>query len=287
MNKLLQFILLRLLEKNKQSFSNLPQLVIFSQDHIGNAINAYGRYEGDILEALKINVFPLLRNRRNCLDIGANIGNHSVYFSDHFNSVISFEPHKKVFDVLSINASLKNNIFPFNIGLSDEAKTVFAKEEISNMGGTTIIGENQGDFKNSRIVSFELNTLDNFIAENNIKDIDFMKIDIEGHELLALKGGNILLNSDSPVIAFECSIDEVDNGTSDVFSLLQYNGYEYMYELRFQMPKIFMFTEGFTNLYKFFLSVFNKEKEFRLQKITSLEKKFYHLVIASKYELIS
>ena len=41
------------------------------------------------------------------LDIGANIGNHSVFFADDFLQVYSFEPLTQNFDLLKINSKLK------------------------------------------------------------------------------------------------------------------------------------------------------------------------------------
>ena len=41
------------------------------------------------------------------LDIGANIGNHSLFFSNYFYKVLSFEPHPKIFKVLAINTEDK------------------------------------------------------------------------------------------------------------------------------------------------------------------------------------
>jgi hypothetical protein len=42
-----------------------------------------------------------------------------------------------------------------------------------------------------------LKTLDDFCAEHNILHIDFLKIDIEGHELICLQGAENMLQSDS------------------------------------------------------------------------------------------
>ena len=88
------------------------QLVIFSFDHIGHRINLDGVYEKEELEFLFDWLAELgcdLKNKT-ALDVGANIGNHSLFFSDRFKSVFSFEPNPRTFKVLSLNADLKENI---------------------------------------------------------------------------------------------------------------------------------------------------------------------------------
>jgi hypothetical protein len=61
------------------------KLVVFANDTIGNAINASGFYEWSELEAIFDFLKPLHGqfNRSLALDIGANIGNHSIYLSMH------------------------------------------------------------------------------------------------------------------------------------------------------------------------------------------------------------
>ena len=88
-----------------------PSLAIFAFDHVGLAINSHGRYENDILNA----TFQFLKSKEligdgAALDVGANIGNHSVFFAKYFNKVVSFEPHPKVFKLLTINTEDLANI---------------------------------------------------------------------------------------------------------------------------------------------------------------------------------
>ena len=80
-------------------------MAIFSFDHIGHKINLDGVYERNELDFL----FEWLATHSpdvfngTAIDIGANIGNHSLYLSNYFEKVVSFEPHPRTFKLLEIN----------------------------------------------------------------------------------------------------------------------------------------------------------------------------------------
>ena len=86
-----------------------------------------------------------------CIDIGANIGNHSLYFSDFYRKVYSFEPSEKIFNVLSLNSKLVNNIQCFNFGCSNEDKTALLSSVSTNRGGSFISSEEkEGETPNKK-----------------------------------------------------------------------------------------------------------------------------------------
>jgi hypothetical protein len=58
-------------------------------DSIGQAIILNGFYERELLQGM---CSLVLDKNSIALDVGANIGNHSLFFSNNFDSVISFEP---------------------------------------------------------------------------------------------------------------------------------------------------------------------------------------------------
>src|SRR5690606_3866529 len=57
----------------------------------------------------------------------------------------------------------------------------------------------------------EIRTIDQFCRDQNISNIDFLKLDIEGHEMAALRGASEMLNKNAiRFIQFEfggCNID--------------------------------------------------------------------------------
>lgn len=133
------------------------------------------------------------------LDIGANIGNHTLYWALLCNAakIYSFEPIKSTYDILVKNIELnelKQKVNLFNVGLSDEktsADIVCYYED--NIGGISV--------KKSETGSLLLDKLDNIEIKES--KIDFVKIDVEGHELLALKGATKTLEKYKPAIFIE------------------------------------------------------------------------------------
>lgn len=205
------------------------QLAIFSHDLIGNSINADGIYEKQELDLL----ISWLRKENfdfssTCIDIGANIGNHSLYFSRFFNKVISFEPNPRIYKLLTFNAELVSNIDCYEVALSNESGTASINFNSTNMGGGTISDSGYGS------VEIKKSKLDDFEIED---DISVIKIDVEGHELNVLHGASIIIQKNMPLILFEQHIKDFINGESPVIELLKSYGYKKFATVDFS-PKI-------------------------------------------------
>ena len=80
---ILSYINNKIARKNIKKF---PQLAIFSFEDIGLIINLDGRYEDENLQLIeKFIKNNLLDSKlKTALDIGANIGNHSLFLSQYF-----------------------------------------------------------------------------------------------------------------------------------------------------------------------------------------------------------
>jgi FkbM family methyltransferase len=73
----------------------------------------------------------------------------------------------------------------------------------------------------------EVVSLDEYAKEKKLEKIDFIKCDVEGHELKVFKGAENILRKDSPALLFECERRHLENSeTQDVFSFLQKLGYK-------------------------------------------------------------
>ena len=123
---------------NSEEFKKIYKrgFVYFFNDTISKEISIFGTYEKEQLN--KIIDITKSKKRRICLDIGANIGNHSLFFSNFFEKVISFEPHYKTFQVLKINAKNNKNIKIFNLALSNKKSFLYFKDtQTTNMGGNS------------------------------------------------------------------------------------------------------------------------------------------------------
>tara|TARA_B110000208_G_scaffold191711_2_gene259723 strand:- start:3347 stop:4123 length:777 start_codon:yes stop_codon:yes gene_type:complete len=147
-----------------------------------------------------------------CLDIGANIGTHSIILSNYFLKVYSFEPQIDNYNILLKNIKINNckNIISFNKGLSNKEANLkmkcFDKNKKNNIGAIGISKDIDKGCESIKTI-----TLDSL----NINNINFIKIDIEGHEYQAFLGGLKTLKKNKPTIIFE-----EHNYNSNIFKLL-------------------------------------------------------------------
>lgn len=200
----------------------LPQLAIFGFEHVGRAVTVWGRYERDELELLldTLRAQGLLAADGLCLDIGANIGNHALFFAPHFAQVLAFEPNPRTCTLLRLNAALAPNVRVFDIGLSDAAGTATLSVPADNIGMATLQPGAPG-----AAVACTLQRLDD-LPELAGQRVALVKIDVEGHEPAALRGALRTLRRDRPVVVFEQLPDDIDaQGSSPTMEVLRQAGY--------------------------------------------------------------
>lgn len=137
-----------------------------------------------------------------CLDIGANVGALTLAMAKivgNKGSVYSFEPGPRNFDRLSYNIKLNKKfagiIKPIAKGISDQEGKLYWEEEMHNLGNAGL--------KNKGTIEVPVTTIDQFFDDKSLRKIDFVKIDIEGMELEALKGGLNTWKKYEPIFYFE------------------------------------------------------------------------------------
>jgi FkbM family methyltransferase len=199
---------------------NRKQLVVFAFDYIGHKINLDGVYEIGDLDFFFAAMAPnkALLSAATAIDIGANIGNHSLYFSDHFRKVLSFEPNPRTFQVLRLNAELAGNVTCFNEGISDVNGEVLLETCNTNSGRSAITDRDGGNTRSIRVKA-----LDSVIDE--AEDVRLIKIDVEGHEEQALTGAEQTIRRNRPVILFEQHKEDFRDGSTAALELLKSYGY--------------------------------------------------------------
>ncbi len=228
----------RALERRRRKFIHeYPQVACLAFDLISTEIALKGRYEADELVCLKTDLFEKMARRRVCLDIGANIGNHSLFFADMFSRVYAFEPNPRTFRLLEINSELVTNILPLNIGASDKQETRTAYQDALNMGATTVHKE-LSDYKVANKVTavtkmeIALDKVDDVLSSEDQNQVDFIKFDVEGHEPYALEGMRRILQASGPVVAMEVSRLSFQGGKSPSVEILRELGYCFFYSMR-------------------------------------------------------
>ena len=121
-------------------------------------------------------------------DVGCRTDSEFINF-DH--EVHYFDPVPQFIDIIS-NAQLRNARPFFNkFGLSDENKEHFYFPTYQSFNDRTISCKVSDE--NNKII-LQLRTAKDYIIKNQISEIDFLKIDTEGHELNVLKGFDRLLS---------------------------------------------------------------------------------------------
>ena len=137
------------------------------------------------------------------IDVGANIGNHSIFFNRFCGSTVvySFEIDEKVFALLKKN--MENNCSEDTyhlkeIGILDKEGFVDISETNHLNAGMTRIVNTEGTEK-------KVNTLDNLL--DNVKNVVLIKIDVEGLELQIINGAQKILENQSPVIFAELATE--------------------------------------------------------------------------------
>ncbi|NYD76466.1 FkbM family methyltransferase [Arthrobacter cupressi] len=181
-------------------------------------LNAF--YEHDLLE--KISSIPM-RDDGAIIDVGANIGNHTVYFGKFFsNQVFSIEPVQANFQILEANIA--------DNGLSDRVTPILAVawDSSSNFSMSQSIPSNFGTFKATESTNEQAtvpgDTLENLIGDQNIA---LMKVDVEGSEDSVIRGALPLITKYKPLIVAESHTPEAFRALNELLSPI---GYEVLAE---------------------------------------------------------
>ncbi|MEY3273035.1 MAG: hypothetical protein RLZZ341_1936, partial [Pseudomonadota bacterium] len=116
----------------------MPPLAIFAFDHVGRSVELWGRYERDELALLMQCLEDLVDRGGVAVDVGANVGNHALFFAAHFAEVLAFEPHPRTHALLALNASLRSNVRCFPFALSDRVGTAMLATPPGNAGMASI-----------------------------------------------------------------------------------------------------------------------------------------------------
>jgi methyltransferase, FkbM family len=160
----------------------------------------------DFRHSGELNVLKYIRKKLDnqqkivIFDVGANVGNYSKCLSDLFytneTAIYSFEPSGKTFEKFIENTSDVTNIIPNNIGFSDieETRMLFTDNEASGLASVYQRNLEYFDITMNLSETIKLTTIDKYCESHQIDKIHFLKLDIEGHELNALKGAARMIN---------------------------------------------------------------------------------------------
>ncbi len=174
-----------------------------------------------------------------CLDVGANLGTYAFYLAKivgETGQVFAFEPLPATYQGLVANMAKARltNVRPYNVGMSDHEGTavlfVPQRQGLPSHGRAHLHPPEAQEA--GECIQIQLTTIDAFCIRHNLARVDFIKMDIEGAELLALRGAVEVIGAYQPKLLLE--IEEAHTQKygykpQDIFAMLAAYGYRDVY----------------------------------------------------------
>jgi len=154
------------------------------------------------------------KSDKEIIDVGAHIGMYTIEFAKKAKRVHSFECSPKSFNYLCANIALRQCDYvvnKYNVGLSDhEGSAKYYIRDSKDGGGNGITYLPYDTKNNVPTIEVPIKKLDSF----GLTNINFIKIDVEGHEENVIRGAEkTLVENDYPKILFESWPERMDNET--------------------------------------------------------------------------
>ncbi len=185
-------IINRLNSQLKLEYVLIDEKKLFLDDTDSLFLSAYGSHEKTITSLVKKEI----KQGDTVLDIGAHIGYYTIIFSNLVGPkghVYSFEPDPQNFSLLekTVKENKLTNVHIFQNAVSDKNESVeFFQSNVDSIGNRMFDSNESG-------IKIQINSisLDKFFKDK-FNEINFIKMDIQGAEGLAIKGmTNILQNN--------------------------------------------------------------------------------------------
>lgn len=139
-------------------------------------------------------------------DVGANVGNHTLFMSAIADHVYAFEPYPPLADILERQLTYNNisTASVLRVGLGDsEASLPYFAPPPGNLGVGSVVQEHNA----SLLPSGEIKVArgDTLVASGEIREPTLLKIDVEGYEGAVLAGMQRVLHARRPPLLLEIS----------------------------------------------------------------------------------
>jgi FkbM family methyltransferase len=164
-------------------------------------------------------------------DVGANIGTHTLALSKTFGEKIkirAFEAQSSVFNMLCGTLALNSiyNVYPHHLAVSDKDNQIIKMDppdytKKNNFGGFEVLppktSDNQSMRRSGKTELVKTVKLDSFE-----EPVDFIKMDIEGMEHLAMQGATGVLENHRPYLF----VGIIKTDKEQLFDILTKNNYK-------------------------------------------------------------
>lgn len=191
-----------------------PCIFYGKDEYIGRSLYNYGEWSGEECDKIVSLASGV------CVDIGANIGFMSMAMLAAGNFVYAYEPQPAIYALLDQNTSkFGARVSCRNIGLGSVAG--LAKMPRIRYGSKGNYGGAGIGFKSELgTIDVQVETLD----AQELRNVKFIKIDVEGFETEVLRGGRETILRDKPIMYIE---DDRDDKRAELYAELKSLGYEW------------------------------------------------------------
>jgi FkbM family methyltransferase len=184
---------------------------------------AFGSFEPHFAELFSL----LVRPGDRCLDVGANIGLHTVRLAKLAGpggAVTAIEPDPGLARRIERNLVLNDlaNVQVVNAAASDTAGLVRLHRPDpgdTNRARASLYGH---VYLTGDVISVPAVTVDEVAGQNRVA---LIKIDVEGHEAAVVRGAAGVISRDAPSVVFEYAPDLLDDPAQSPFGWLAEQGY--------------------------------------------------------------
>lgn len=189
----------------------------------------YGSYATNELSLLK-EVASQIRTRRagpiNFVDVGANVGHHSLFMARIADQVLAFEPYpalqRQIEEKIALNELKNVRLVPFGLGDKEEVQDYYPGEGANSGIGTFLL---DADERKAQPIKLPIKKGDSLLDEYGFGRIDIMKVDVEGFEPFVFFGLQNRIRVDRPVILTEMTEKSRNGfGSEDAFRNAFYEG---------------------------------------------------------------
>ena len=165
-----------------------------SGDNIGDFVQATGAYFPESFEL----ALGLLEPGAVALDLGAHLGTFSLAAASRGHAVVSLEasPRNAEFLRASARANGFDRVRVVEVAVSDAPGTVRFRPE--GAWGQITEGWSPG------VVDVQARPVSQVLQEHDVERVDFVKLDVEGSEIAAIRGmHDLLVRPDAPPVIYE------------------------------------------------------------------------------------
>lgn len=180
-------------------------------------------------------------------DIGAHHGDISLKLSTLFpeSKIYSFEPYSQSYEALKKKVEINSNIVPVNCALSSSNGEmnlyINTQDSTNSLSPTGEMGKKYQSWQTETLSTeiVRVLTLNSWAKQNSIKEIELLKLDVQGFELKVLQGAEDYLKSTVRLIYTEIEFVKIYKENCLYFEL---EGY--LRQFSFELFQLYNLTSG-------------------------------------------